>query len=453
MIIDNLYNDLSELSLQESNSKDLYSNEILQETIIEQLLDENVQFVNEAYVGKTPTLEKIEEQIGIIRSKLSRYDDFDRLQDVQKLNRLFEEQFGMKIFTLHMEKENIMNAYTMVIALNTDIYKKDFSKYITANRKDGYRFTDDNNFCVSATVYYGLLSNPDLTDAEILAIILHEIGHNFADFIDNTIRIANKNFMAGIWTTVVSEILSIVFLIPGIKDLIYVNTKMNNEYKTKQAEKDQNNSERKVSNTLSGFGAKVKDFFSVAAEILHKYNIFSLTYNKIIKPLYDNDYNKTATKKSIARKNEIIADKFAAIYGYGPELGSGLLKMDQFKTKGTTIMEKLPFGKKLIDDWNKLFVNLNQFDCHPHAIQRIIECIKTLKDELEQEDMDPKLKSAIKAQIKQMEDNIEKVKEAAKKDPTIYNTYAAYVANKLPNATTKEIEERINEEFNKLLKK
>ena len=227
---DNLYNDINDISIQESDSLRIFSEDVYNEIAIEKLLDENVQFVNEAYVGKTPILEKIEEQIGIIRSKLSRYDDFDRLPDVQKLNRMFEEQFGMKIFALHMEKEDIMNAYTMVIALNTDIYKKDFSKYITANRKDGYRFTEDNNFCISATVYYGLLSNPDLTDAEILAIILHEIGHNFADFIDSSIRIANKNFMAGIWTSIIMNILSGVLtlnigkIIGGIRDILTVNS-------------------------------------------------------------------------------------------------------------------------------------------------------------------------------------------------------------------------------------
>ena len=450
---DNLYNDINDISIQESDSLRVFDEEVYNEIAIEKILDENVQFVNEAYVGKTPILEKIEEQIGIMRSKLSRYDDFDRLPDVQKINRLFEEQFGMKIFALHMEKEDIMNAYTMVIALNTDIYKKDFSKYITANRKDGYRFTNDNNFCISATVYYGLLSNPDLTDAEILAIILHEIGHNFADFIDNSIKIANKNFMAGIWASVIMDILSVVFLLRGIKDAIFVSNKMNNEKKSKEETKNQTGKERKLSGALSGVKGKIKDFFTVTGDILYKYNIFALTYNKIIKPLYDNSYNKTAAKKSIGRKNEIIADKFAAIYGYGPELGTGLMKMNQFKTKSKAIMEKLPFGKKLLNSWEKVFINMNEFDCHPHTVQRIMECIKTLKDELEQEDMDPKMKAAIKAQIKEMEDNIAKVKAAVEKDPeNLKKAYAAYVANKLPDATTKEIEDKINEEFNKLLK-
>ena len=59
--------------------------------------------VNEAYIEKTPILLEIEKQIGKIRAIYdSRYKDINNSPEVVELNRLFEKQFGMDIFALHL---------------------------------------------------------------------------------------------------------------------------------------------------------------------------------------------------------------------------------------------------------------------------------------------------------------------------------------------------------------
>lgn len=455
-------NYLEELYIQELSSREAFNEAFIYNKQKDILLDEAVSIVNEAYIGKTPVLEEIEDLISQIRGKINRYKDFDRMKEVQALNRLFEKQFGMDVFALHMIPENVMNAYTCVIARNFDVYRrKNFSDYLVADRKDGFRFRSDNNFCIIANVYYGLFTNPDLTDGEILAIILHEIGHNFADFLDDNIRLANQYIMDSWMATNIAQIiidaiqLNIIGVIGDISNVIQGLTMMNNFKKNKMEKINQKGKERTISPTLKGLSGKTSDFFGTCANILYKYNIITLGFKgigKLFRKPFENFLKKSA-KQSVDRRNEIIADKFATVYGYGPELTTGLQKMSSYKSKDYTIIDKLPFGKKFNEAWDKLYLDINEFDCHPHDIQRANECIKTLKDELEQEDMDPKLKSVIYSQINAIESNINNIKDMVNKDPNnIKVVYDAYIANELPDATTKAIEDEINKEFNDIIR-
>lgn len=456
---------IKDIMEQEYESRNVYNETVIESRLRERILNEAVEFVNEAYIGKTDNLLKIEEKINELRGNLSRYKDFDRNKVTQEINRLFEDQFGMDVFALHMVNQNIMNAYTQVIALNFDVYKiKNFSDFLIADRKDGYKFRSGNNFCISANVYYGLLSNPDLTDGEILAIILHEIGHNFADFIDGTVRIANQNMLDGfIYNNLMLIVINIISLnLPGviasIINLTNTMLTMNNNKKNKTEKKDQNKRERKLSGLMGGIEGKWTDFMMVCVSILNKTNIINMGLSKLYDAIFVRPFQKglkQAAKVSVDRRNEIIADKFAAVYGYGPELGTGLQKMGDYKYKDEEFIDKIPvFGKKINDFWDKLYLDINEFDCHPHNVQRINECIKTLEDELKQADMDPKLKSSIEKQIKEMKKNVENIKNMIDKDPkNMKVAYDAFVAKKLPDATTKKIEDEINDEFNKALRK
>ena len=456
---------IKDIMEQEYESRNVYNETVIESRLRERILNEAVEFVNEAYIGKTDNLLKIEEKINELRGNLSRYKDFDRNKVTQEINRLFEDQFGMDVFALHMINQNIMNAYTQVIALNFDVYKiKNFSDFLIADRKDGYKFRSGNNFCISANVYYGLLSNPDLTDGEILAIILHEIGHNFADFIDGTVKIANQNMLDGfIYNNLMYIVINIISLnlpgvITGIINLTNAMLTMNNNRKNKTEKKDQNKRERKLSGLMDGIEGKWTDFMMVCVSILNKTNIINMGLSKLYDAIFVRPFQKglkQAAKVSVDRRNEIIADKFAAVYGYGPELGTGLQKMGDYKYKDEEFIDKIPvFGKKINDFWDKLYLDINEFDCHPHNVQRINECIKTLEDELKQADMDPKLKSSIEKQIKEMKKNVENIKNMIDKDPkNMKVAYDAFVAKKLPDATTKKIEDEINDEFNKALRK
>ena len=160
------------------------------------ILEYRYQIVNEAYFGKTDTLMKIEQQIGIIRQNaLKKLSDINRSPEVQKLNRLFEKQFGMEVFALHVERSEMINADTISIATRFDVaFKDDIRKKVAASKSKGYYFTPGNNLCIICNVYLGLLKCESLTDEEIVAVILHELGHNFADAVSDTVAIDNYNY-------------------------------------------------------------------------------------------------------------------------------------------------------------------------------------------------------------------------------------------------------------------
>lgn len=450
---------LEELYNQELNSKEAFNESFIKN---DSFINEVVDIVNEAYIGKTPILEEIEDLISQIRGKLNKYQEFDRMKEVQAINRLFEKQFGMDVFALHLTRSNEINAGTEVVAANFDVYKdKNFHNYLVADRKDGFRFRPNNNFCIIVSINYGVLSNPDITDGEIMAIILHEIGHNFADFIDDNIMIANQYSM-DIW--IVGNILRILLSAitlqfrkvgSSVANLVYGLTSMNNARTNRKERKNIKGKERVINPAIKGVVGSTKDFFSVAFEIFKRYNIIYLGYKGakrlFIKPF--ENYLKKSAKQSTDRRNEIIADKFAVVYGYGPERSSVFIKYQNIIAPEKKIIAKLPFGKKFNDAWDKLYLDINDFDCHPHDVQRMYECIKTLKDELNQEDMDPKLKSVIQSQINDIESNINIIKSMVNEDPNnIKLAYSAYVAKELPDATTKAIEDEINQELNDILR-
>jgi Zn-dependent protease with chaperone function len=466
MDINNLENSIREVYNSELESRELYNEEFNYAIENDILLNENVQFVNEAYVGKTPILEEIEKQIGVIRMNLSRYMDFDSNKEVQKLNRLFEQQFGMDVFALHMNHHKQINAYTMVYAKNFDVVRNadEYPRWIIADREKGYRFKPNNNICISAVIFYGLLANPDFTDAEILAIILHELGHNFADFIDKKIRIANVSTMVIIEVLLLREAILTIIKSAGLLTLPALikyksnrdnfNIKKKRKHEIKKQEKDPS----ELKGGIKGGIAKIEDDLGTVREVLSRLSPLNILINKFSVILRHRKPMKNLLRKSaqhsIDRRNEIIADKFAGIYGYAYELGSALEKMRYQKTSGEKIVDMLPGGKKINRIWKDLYKDITEFDCHPHNIQRINENIKLLKDELEQADMDPKMKNVIKEQIRELEKLNKEIAEKVKKDPdNTVAAYDAYVYKKLPDATTDKIEQEIADEFNKLLQK
>jgi hypothetical protein len=452
-------------SIQEACNNEFISREFFNEELIyprerDFLLNEAVDFVNEAFVGKTPLLQEIEDQIGVIRGKLDRYEDWDSHPEVQKLNRLFEKQFGMDVFALHMDPHKVINAYTMVLCRTFDLAGKiDYSKVIQADRKDGFKFKPGNNFCISAVVFWGLMGNPNLTDGEVLAIILHEIGHNFADFIDGKIRLANASMMEAYKQFLLAQCILLSMTIILAPYAIYKYKKQTkqftNDYRyDKEVDNQDDYHPHKAKREAKK--AKREDFWSNLHQTISRYNPINRILAKSsirTRDLYRGELTKSA-RESLDRRNEIIADKFAGVYGYGPELATALDKMGQVQTTVERWTAKLPGGEKVNRTWEELYKDITEFDCHPHNIQRINENIKLLKDELKQDEMDPKMKKVILDQISQLESIVKDISTRVNKDPNnISAAYAAFVNEELPDATTYQIEEEITDNFNKMVNK
>jgi len=134
--------------------------------------------LSEAYIGKTDTLLEMEDAIGKIRERaLRKFTDINKSPEVLAFNRLMEKQFGMDCYALYIDQSDIINAYTKVVGMRFDIALKDnISDWVEGDKQGGYRWKAGNKLCVMACIYMGLIKNPDFTNEEILAILLHELG-------------------------------------------------------------------------------------------------------------------------------------------------------------------------------------------------------------------------------------------------------------------------------------
>ena len=410
------------------------------------IINYKYMLLNEAYFGKTETLLEIEKQIGVIRSSIKKFTDINRSKEVLALNRLFEKQFGMEVFSLHIEQENTINAYTIPVAVNFDIaFNEILSRKVEASQKTGYRFKNGNNLCIICNIYMGLLCNKNFTDAEILAVILHELGHNFADALNKEIEVANKsNARAMIGIMIINCIISFGLAIPGEVAYYISNT---NKYKKKVESKTK---QRRIHGLFKGVKATCVDFAQYLDEISSR-----LLYG-LLGTSYTNDpETQKKVKRSYSRQNEVIADKFAGIYGYGPEQASALLKMGKEPSRAKEFVDKIPgIGKQANDAFEAIFREIYKFDCHPNVIQRINEEIKTLKYELDKSDLDPKLIKAMKEQVKQLEKLKDEAMKVSKDLPESEQERAAFFAKvneEDPDALDQDLEDYINRAFDSFL--
>lgn len=409
--------------------------------------------MNEAFIGKTETLLEIERELNSLRSqKLDVYTNISQHPNIININRLFEKQFGMYLFALKVDNSKIHNAYTMVIANNFDIaYYSDLPSMVTGTLKEGFRWKEGNDLCIIVNISLGILMDQNISDSEIVAIILHEIGHNFADALYGEINFANKENMIAL-EKALSSYASIIGFLLALP--LYIKAKkMLKEYNNSTRIKREKNPKKtsKIRGIIQGLGSKWNDYASYKAELRARKR-----GGKIYR-----DYKREAgaaakerARNGLDRQNEVIADKFAGIYGYAVEISSGLTKLTYHKSEAAKKLEAA--GGRLAAasrDYEDAVKDICDYDCHPNLVQRINEEIKLLERELQKEDIDPRLKLIMIDQLEQLKSIIAKITKTSKmmsKDENAKNAYHDYVNKNCPDAVNDEIEEKIEESLDRL---
>ena len=408
------------------------------------------QSIDEAYVGKTDTLKEIENQFAVIKSTIKVGQDINAKPEVQKLNRLVEKQFGMEIFSLRVEQKSGLDAYTNVIASKFDIgLEMDMKKLVVGSPESGYRFRTNNNLCLVTTFSLGLLTKPEITGEELTGILLHEIGHNFADCLDNQIRLDNKKTIKNYYQYLILKA-SILFGRRYKKEL----ERNTNEYERKNT-KEKVNKESKIRGWIRGLASLKYNFNSFCGNILVKLMRVAMKPKQLSQADVNNAEKQTKIKTNSGRKNEVFADKFAAVYGYGLAITKGLYKMDTHEDKASKFIAKV-FSDKLNENFEMLCQDYFLYDVHPHTIQRANSICNTLRAELNKEDLDPKVKEVLTKQLDEMEQYIKKITTAIKNEPERQAVRKAFyrTVNELsPDALAKELEDEIEKELDEGLQK
>ena len=430
-----------------------YRNKRLLETIL-----------NEAYVGKSDVLHQIEEKFGELRANCKMTDDINRSKAVLEINKLFEEQFGCKLFALKIDKSNQINAYTQVLAMNFKVAEEvNVSSLVTATASKGYYFKQPNEICIIMHMYYGLLMSDEFTNSELVAVCLHEIGHNFADCLYDTIKYANRNMMlayksylkAAIIFSAIYALLTFGlgsgYFIQNLKNYREFNRSFESKYKYEK--RLQNKRYSKLRGLISGLNGKFTDYKDFINELLNRLSIDGFSYEKSIEKYLNSSKGQKAKEeefRSIGRQNEVFADKFAGVYGYGVEQATALLKMQKLRSRADLKLD----GDENNEALNRGMLRLHNFDCHPQVIQRSIEEIKLYERELQKEDIDPRVKKELQSQIEQLKEIMNKsITEYDKlsKNQDAKANYNKYIRDNEPDAVPEDLENAIEDSLDKLI--
>ena len=414
---------------------------------------EHVSYVNEAYFGKTENLIKLEKAIGELRATYSFKRDYTATPEIKKIEKIVKDQFGMDYFSLNIIPQNIPNAFTYTIGSRFDIIKEDkLTKMVVADQKTGYHFRAGNGFVIVVAIYGGVLADPKFTDAEIVAVLLHEIGHNFADVISKDIKVANYEFYETYWAVVaLRAIMSLGSTL--IADIAgWFDNQNKHQVKVKEKEKEKG----KLAGFFAFVNGKITDF-AFNWEVF-KASLFGGLIGSVIGQKELDKAGKEGQdymKKEASRQNEVIADKFAAIYGYGAEQVTALSKLTLTMLPGQEVLSKLPYGNVLLKYSAELNKDSFKYDCHPNLIQRANTMIESLKFELNKKNLDPEMRKIIEKQIKEMEfckKEFMRIRDDDNEIAKVERVYAAVVAKKFPEATTEKLEKAINKQIDDLCK-
>lgn len=422
--------------------------------------------INEAYVGKTPILEEIEKKIGELRSTIKPTDHMSRLPKVIEINRLFEKQFGMDIFALKIDPSKTPNACTYTIYRKIDIADKyeDSSKMVMADSKNGYRYKKDNNFCVIVMISYGMLMDKSLTDAEVVALLLHEIGHNFSQAIYNELYFLNRSYILGakeimkknIFMNTILTIFTMGLFLPRLIQSINSYNNSKNSYNLDIEKRERNKKPNKFKGFFDNLKNKEYEKAEYNAEIAVRLQGSAMPDKRREEAFtMDPDIMKNI-RRDVDRIDEVMSDKFAGIYGYGSELASVLLKTDYFKSKAYKDIEKngTVKDKKMNLEFENAFFKVCDYDCHPYSIQRAKEVLNTLKREYEKEDVDDKVKEVLVEQMKVIESLIDeniKINKKLSESDNAKRLQNAIVNSEYPPAIEEYFEEEIEKRFDEAL--
>lgn len=344
-------------------------------------LDESaLEILNEVYFGKAP-IQSMKAQLTKLRKKLKGKPITSTINldaEILKFNRIVEKTFGFYNFALYLNHDPIPNAYTFgVETFYTTEEKEKIRKSILAN-PEGFKFDrKEAKVSMIAAMTSGMLDSEKITDDQIVAVLLHEIGHSYFEAVvltDNGLDSARN-------------LLDCLSFIHDKAMYIVTNGK---EVTEKQIEKDLSQAKKIIDPVVK----KIKEIFVKKAHTLRE----SMTDN--------------ISKRYLQYTNEKFADSFAASYGYGPELHDFLTKAYEDIYRDINGVKQYSHIEEILKVYRLYFLDLLAYglhlqDEHPGELARLNVTLQYLKREVAKETIDPNMKRALLINIQKCESLME----------------------------------------------
>ena len=318
------------------------------------------------------------------------------------------KEFNIYSLSLLITYEDMVNMMT----LNVFFREPDPKKAIKVTNK-GYKFTDSAQVGIILIMPTGLLLNNSYTDEEIFGVVLHEIGHNFQDYISG-----NMYCLKNVTNTllVLSEVMSLLSGNVGavIKDIFTVGVLSNqvvaNLSKIFNNALD-NKAVQQFYSLIMFLGSIPKNVLNMIQSILPLEIIMAISKVLSFGGLFHLPFD------AYNYGGEQIADKFASYYGFGAELSTGLLKIDSNErwTGLGYYIRKVPIVGHFYGVIAFPFTLISDIlECHPGSGSRVIGILDSLENDLNDNAIDPKMKKEVRLELERARRNVKKFVDESK---------------------------------------
>lgn len=363
-----------------------------------------MNFVNEVYFGdEVEGIKQLQSQLSEIRIKCKnidivdegRWNKFSTSKPVSDFNRQMESVFGFKTFSLAFELSESLNAWTVPISSKMDTENNNI-KYIEST-KNGFKYKKEAGYNVMVAITTKLLLSTKFTDREVMAIILHELGHNFSSGINGAATVFG----------VLNKFAQIPFVIMSCITALYNPTK---------AMEDQEYIFNDEDNLVNNLAKTVEKKTGVSKVMFTSIGIFLLlgattidvlinyTYLVLIK-IFNRFTPWEIIRNLLGYNDERVADNFPTMYGYGKDISSALVKID--KMSDANILKRVNNSSILYNMLMLLSAPIMLMfaflEPHPRDLTRVNNQLNILKLELKKTNIDAKMKAQIEQDIKDTE--------------------------------------------------
>ena len=362
----------------------------------------NLKVLNEVYFGETPGITRCFQAFCEFRNKyitkriiFTGNPNADKDKDLQRFVQEIEREFGLYSYSLIIVTSDKVNAYTTIP------FFRGKSKDILEVSRSGYRFRKEAEVSMLTFFFTGLLFNTDFTNRQVFALLLHEIGHNFQGIANNTIQsLSICNTILLIYQEVLQVFTGrIVRVIHDILLMTVVSNKVlgkiSKTYNDCILGKDKNNIISYI-NFIYGLSDTIKSLKSIAKIPLFPVYLIIESIRSILAGLL----SPTFTIKDYL--GERFADGFPASYGFAEDISMCLGKMDKYKF-GYTWSKLITQAPIIGHIYNILLIPgiflTSAGDCHPRTVARMKSIVKDLEEDLNDPNLNPKLKKQLNDEI------------------------------------------------------
>lgn len=389
----------------------------------------NPRILNEEYYGANNQLILAEKAIQKLKDKINAKGtavDIEATEEYAILKSALCSVFGLSDMLLNAGVYYDFGIYTIPMYRSPAFMFTNMgdSKFVSKN-KYGICFTKEADIVIYLCIDFAVLDEKgcNLSAKELLAVILHEIGHNFFSTDRKTTLILMFEYVRNVLTSFIMnmEHPEVYPQLLGQAMLPLFLSKTTYKWAAKienwwlRLTKDSSIRKFFVGLQQAILFAKT-EFFGTIGVINCLFNlplVYLITIPRmVILSLFNLISFGWVDTLYVGYDNEKFSDNFATTYGYGPELSSGLIKLDDYMSKGATKTLK-SFVESDESGATQFVINLYALpyavlshallDCHPTTEQRVLNQTKLLKTELKKKNLSPATKKKILADIERME--------------------------------------------------